>query len=143
MYGAYAPQPGQPGYQPGPQPVYPGYAGYYPPMQRWNVMSIVGFILSFVIPPAGLVVSIIALLQINKSGEKSKGLAIAGIAVGAVCTVLIVLFIALFVYALGYAMQNGYYYDGPRGYGYGDIMDSGALQGLTTQYVSSAVALVA
>ncbi len=88
-----------------PQPPYgqvppQGMYGMAEPHRKWNVMCIVGFILSFIIAPAGLIISIIALVQINKSHEKSKGMAIAGIVIGAVMTVLSVLSIWLVFWAV-------------------------------------------
>ena len=88
--------PGQP-YPP--QGAYYGYPYPAPVNQRWNTLCIVGFILSFVFAPAGLVLSVIALIQINKSGEKSKGMSIAGIIIGAVNTILLVMIVALFMWA--------------------------------------------
>jgi len=48
-------------------------------------LAITGFVLSFLISFVGLILCIIALNQINKSGgaQKGKGLAIAGIIIGA------------------------------------------------------------
>ena len=68
----------------------------------YNVMSIVGFVLSF-IPKlwlVALVISIIALVQISKTKEKGKGkgLAIAGIAISS--SIVIIGLIAL-IFALG------------------------------------------
>ena len=63
-------------------------------------MSIVGFVLSF-IPKlwlVALVISIIALVQISKTKEKGKGLAIAGIAISS--SIGIIDLIAL-IFALG------------------------------------------
>lgn len=88
--------PGQP-YPP--QGAYYGYPYPAPVNQRWNTLCIVGFILSFVFAPAGLVLSVIALIQINKSGEKSKGMSIAGIIIGAINTILLVMIVALFMWA--------------------------------------------
>ena len=51
-------------------------------------MSVIGFILAFAVPLAGLVVSIVALVQARKTGQR-KGFAIAGVAV----SVLGILFI--------------------------------------------------
>ncbi len=49
-----------------------------------NTLAIVGFVLSFLISLVGLIISIIALIQINGSNgtQKGKGLAIAGIIIG-------------------------------------------------------------
>ena len=68
----------------------------------YNVMSIVGFVLSFILIPkfclVALVISIIALVQISKTKEKGKGLAIAGIAISS--SIVIIGLIAL-IFALG------------------------------------------
>ena len=102
QYGGQQPQ-GMPPYgqQPGygqPQPYgQPGYGGFAPPMQpRWNSLAIAGFIFSFLISLVGLILSIIALNQINKSGgtQKGKGLALAGIIISAlsiIATLLLIL----------------------------------------------------
>lgn len=84
------------------QPLYSSYPpqGYYypqPAYQRWNTLCIVGFILSFLIAPAGLICSIIAVIQINKSGEKSKGMAVAGIIISAFNLLIGILLVVLFV----------------------------------------------
>ncbi|NEG69800.1 DUF4190 domain-containing protein [Bifidobacterium choloepi] len=65
---------GQPGYQP-PVPQYPN---------RWNGMAIAGFICSFFFAIVGLVLSIVGLVQVNKTRERGRGLAIAGICISAV-----------------------------------------------------------
>lgn len=63
----------------------------------YNVLSIVGFILAFVFSLAGLIVSLIALSQIKKTGERGHGLALAGVILSAVFLVLgIVIGIATF-----------------------------------------------
>ncbi|WP_314688733.1 DUF4190 domain-containing protein [uncultured Bifidobacterium sp.] len=72
-----------------------------PAYARWNGICIAGFVLSFIIAPLGLVLSIIALVQIHRTGEKSRGMAIAGIAVSIVHMVLVVLLILRFIWALG------------------------------------------
>jgi hypothetical protein len=85
-YQGYQPQPGQqgggpqptppqyaqPGYPPPPgypQPGYPQY-GYpqYAPEPPGRTMGIVGFILAFLLPPAGIVVSAMALSESKKAG---------------------------------------------------------------------------
>lgn len=95
-------QPGQPpayGQQPGygaPPPGYgappPGYGapppGYGQPpygspyaAQKTNTLAIVSLVTSFLCSPAGLITGIIALNQIGRTGEKGRGLAIAGIVI--------------------------------------------------------------
>ncbi|RSX54902.1 peptidyl-prolyl cis-trans isomerase [Bifidobacterium dolichotidis] len=71
------------------------------PKKPWNTLCIVGFVLAFFIPEAGLVLSIVALNQINKSGERSRALAIAGIVIGAVVTALQFIFALIVLAAIG------------------------------------------
>lgn len=52
-------------------------------------MAILGLVLSFLVPVAGIIVSAIALKQFKDSGESDgKGLAIGGLVVGIIFTVL-------------------------------------------------------
>jgi hypothetical protein len=44
-----------------------------------NTLSIVSFVLAFLISAAGLIVGIVALVQTRKRGERGAGLAIAAI----------------------------------------------------------------
>lgn len=90
---------GQPGYgQPGfghqahGQPGYgygvPGYPGYGPPARKTNVLAITSLVMAIISlcgigSIAGIVLGVVALNQIKASGEGGRGLAIAGIAVGA------------------------------------------------------------
>lgn len=79
---------------------------YYAPTEQWNTLAIVGFVLAFVFAPAGLIVSIIALRQINRTHERGKGLAIAGIVLGAICVVFIVIMIVLVVAVMTMALND-------------------------------------
>jgi hypothetical protein len=89
----YTPQPpyGQPppyGQQPYGQPPY-GQPPYVQP--KMNTLALVGFILSFFISIVGLILCIVGLNQINSANgtQTGKGLAIAGIIIGAIGTVFI------------------------------------------------------
>ncbi|QHF21675.1 DUF4190 domain-containing protein [Rathayibacter sp. VKM Ac-2762] len=53
-----------------------------PHTDRLNTLSIAGFVLAFVLNVVGLVVSLVALAQIRRTGERGRGLAIAGVVVG-------------------------------------------------------------
>lgn len=103
----YAPQP----YTPQPytpqsgaaQPVYGaqpyGPPGTFPPQQYYGqppqpsastpALAIVGLVLAFIVPPVGLVLSIIALVRIRRRGTlaKGRGLAIGGMIVGIVASI--------------------------------------------------------
>ena len=57
-----------------------------------KTLAIVGFVLSFLIPIAGLIVSGIALNKYKQTGETDgKGFATAGLVIGIVCMALYVL----------------------------------------------------
>ncbi|ROS73305.1 DUF4190 domain-containing protein [Cellulomonas sp. PhB143] len=70
---------------------YPGAPAPYAPIGPvpGKTMGIVGFVLAFVLPLVGLIVSIVAFVQSRKAGAKN-GLALAGIIIGAVLCVLFV-----------------------------------------------------
>jgi hypothetical protein len=102
-------QPGyqQPGYQqPGyPQPPAGAYGAYYgyqpqyppPPVRGTNIMAIMAIVFAFVFSPLGIVFGIIARKQIARTGEEGDGLALAGLIVGAVFTVIMVLYIVFMI----------------------------------------------
>jgi peptidyl-prolyl cis-trans isomerase B (cyclophilin B) len=71
------PQPGQPG-QPG-QPF-----GGFPQKAKTNGLAIAALVCSFFCGLLGIILGIVAIGQINKTNEGGKGLAIAGIVIGAV-----------------------------------------------------------
>lgn len=54
------------------------------PQAKWNVLAIIGFALSFLVGLPGLICSIIGFNQTKRSGEKGRGLALAGIIISAV-----------------------------------------------------------
>ena len=126
MEGGCAPasgRPATPGYAPAPgyPPMGYGPMGYGPvPAARWNGMAIAGFVCSFFACVVGLVLSIIGLKQVNETGERGRGLAIAGIVIGAVNTVLSVLVVVFVVHVIGVAIDEVSYryavYDDDYGY---------------------------
>lgn len=73
-----------------------------PPTGDINTMALVGFILSMssflivITALPGLIVSVIGLKQINEGRGEGKGLAIAGIVIGALYTFLTLIYIAYF-----------------------------------------------
>jgi hypothetical protein len=95
----YTPQPpyGQPppyGQQPYGQPPPYGQQPYGQPpyvQPKMNTLALVGFILSFFLSIVGLILCIVGLNQINSANgtQTGKGLAIAGIVIGAIGTVFI------------------------------------------------------
>lgn len=80
------------------------------PSPPGRVLSIVGLVLAFVAAPIGLILSIVAAVKLGKAGQP-KGLAIAGIVVGAVLTIIeiigIILFIAFFAAIFGMCAELG------------------------------------
>ena len=92
---------------------------------NYNGLSIAGFSLScaaiifnflFGLPGiVGLILSIVGLCQCNKRSEKGRGLAIAGIAIGAVLTLLMILTYAGLILAFDNAFDNAWN-SGPRYY---------------------------
>lgn len=92
----YAPQGGY-----GPQAGYGPQGGYggaqFPPgtPRPTDGLSIAALICGLVVGPVGLVLGIIALARIRRSGAKGRGFAITGIVLGALSTVASVAFVAL------------------------------------------------
>lgn len=75
--------PGPPG-MPGPAAPYGAPQGWYaPPPQKTNATAVVAFVMSIVcaIPTVPLILGIVSLSQIRKTGEKGRGLAIAAIVI--------------------------------------------------------------
>lgn len=96
---------------PGSAPPSPDYAAPAAPTSPpGRVLSIVGLVLAFLLPPIGLILSIIAAVQLGKAGAP-KGLAIAGIVVGAVLTILeiigIILLVTVFAGIIGMCAELG------------------------------------
>ncbi|WZH37977.1 MAG: septum formation family protein [Microbacterium enclense] len=85
-------------------PAYAGAASIPPPVDyanRTNVVAIFAIVLGFLVPIGGIIAGAIGLAQVKRTGEKGRGLAITGIVVGSVMTVLgtiaVIAFIALVV----------------------------------------------
>lgn len=89
--------------QPAPQPV----------AQGSNTLALVGFILSFFVPLAGLICSIIGLRRAPQYGGNRKGLAIAGIVISIVSWILNIIILQVWIpeliESLRYGMNGGYY----------------------------------
>ncbi|GAA2240949.1 DUF4190 domain-containing protein [Herbiconiux moechotypicola] len=75
----------------------PGYAPV-PAEQRTNVLAIVSLVISILgFNVIAIILGAIALSQIKKTGEKGRGLALAGIIIGAVSIVLVIIIIIVSV----------------------------------------------
>jgi peptidyl-prolyl cis-trans isomerase B (cyclophilin B) len=72
---------------------YPGYGGYggRPQPRGTNTMAIVSLVSAFLFPPLGIVFGHISLSQLKRTNEEGKGLAVAGLAIGYVVTILSVI----------------------------------------------------
>ena len=75
-----------------------------------NTLALVGFILSFIVPVAGLICSIIGYKNLPECGGNGKGLASAGIVISAVelalTVVIVIVYILLIVGAIGAAVNG-------------------------------------
>ena len=72
-----------PAYQQAPAYSAQGYNGYgQPASERYNVLAIVSLISAFFVSLAAVITGHIALSQIKRTGEKGRGLAIAGLVLG-------------------------------------------------------------
>lgn len=103
---AYGQQyPPQPGY--GQQPAYAGYPqGAYTPAPATNTMAILALIFGIIIAPLGIVFGFIARGQIKRTGESGDGLALAGIIIGGIFTLLFVLYIIFFIVIVSAAVSS-------------------------------------
>ena len=106
----YPGQPVPPAYPPYQQqnawPAYPVYQ-QRPVVPGTNTFAILGFILAFLpLPFAGLVLCILGLVQCGQTGQKGRGLAVAGIVVRVVGIALLIAGIAA---AVWYFADVGYY----------------------------------
>jgi len=63
------------------------------PARPTNTLAIIALIGAFVIPLAGIIVGFIALGQIKKTGEGGHGLALAGVILGFVFSILYIIII--------------------------------------------------
>ena len=102
-YGAYP----QPGY---PQP-YSGYGQPYPASRGTNTMAILALVFGILVAPLGLVFGFVARSQIKKTGEDGDGLALAGIIIGGIFTLLFIayiVFIIIFFTAVASSIPSSY-----------------------------------
>jgi hypothetical protein len=104
-YGAYPP-PGYPQAYPG------GYGQPYPAASRGtNTMAILALVFGILVAPLGLVFGFMARSQIKKTGEDGDGLALAGIIIGGIFTLLFIayiVFIIIFFAAIASSVPTGY-----------------------------------
>ena len=73
-----------------------------------KTLGIVGFVLAFVAPLVGLILSIVARRQSTSAGF-DNGLAKAGVIIGAVLTALSIIGIIIYIVAIAAVVRNGSY----------------------------------
>jgi hypothetical protein len=66
-----------------------------PAAAKTNTVAIVALILGILIPIGGIIAGAIALNQIKRTGENGRGLAIAGIVIGAVYIAIVLIFVVI------------------------------------------------
>ncbi len=66
-----------------------------PAVRRTSTLSILAFVAAFVVSVAGIVLGVIALVQLRRSGESGRALAVAAIIVGVLVTAFFVFSFAL------------------------------------------------
>ena len=90
----------------------PAYSpqGYGEPtgQDKWNVLAIISLVSSFFVSLAAVICGHIALSQIKKTGERGRGLAIAGLVLGYLGLVVGIIFVIIFVVFIVAAADSGY-----------------------------------
>ncbi|MYB39691.1 DUF4190 domain-containing protein [Candidatus Saccharibacteria bacterium] len=92
-----------------PQPVppeYPASQGRQFRPEEGNTIAVVGFVLAFLVPLAGLICSIIGLSQSKRMGGRFHGLALAGVILSIVFTILSLLWVTVIVIIVVPAIQR-------------------------------------
>jgi hypothetical protein len=75
---------------------------------KYNVLAIVSLVSAFFVSLAAIITGHIALSQIKKTGEKGRGLAIAGLVLGYLGIVAGIIGLILFVVLIASTSNNGY-----------------------------------
>ncbi|WP_256041409.1 DUF4190 domain-containing protein [Cryobacterium sp. SO1] len=109
---AYGAAPAAPAY--GSAPAAPqAYApqGYGQPAaaDKWNVLAIISLVSAFFVSLAAVICGHIALSQIKKTGEKGRGLAIAGLVLGYLGLISGLIFIVVVILATIAGINDGTY----------------------------------
>jgi peptidyl-prolyl cis-trans isomerase B (cyclophilin B) len=91
-----SPPPPYGAYPPPPQGAYGGYYGY-PQPQPTIALAFVSLVCAFLFAPLGIIFGHISLSQIRRTGEEGRGLAVAGLVISYMITVLTIVVVALSV----------------------------------------------
>lgn len=90
----------------------PAYSpqGYGTPTgeDKWNVLAIISLVSAFFVSLAAVICGHLALSQIKKTGERGRGLAIAGLVLGYLGLVAGLIAIIFFVVFIVAAVNSGY-----------------------------------
>jgi len=109
---AYGATPAAPAYGSAPAAP-PAYApqGYGQPAagEKWNVLAIVSLVSAFFVSLAAVICGHIALSQIKKTGEKGRGLAIAGLVLGYLGLIAGIIFIVVVILVTIAGINEGSY----------------------------------
>jgi peptidyl-prolyl cis-trans isomerase B (cyclophilin B) len=91
---------------PPPPPYGPAGGGYgYPQPRPTNGMAIASLVCAFLFAPLGIVFGHVSMSQIKRTGEQGRGLAIAGLVISYVLTILTVLVVAATIVFAAFAIQ--------------------------------------
>lgn len=95
--------PAAPQYQPELDPY-----GLHPecPVERTNTFALLALVFAFFVPPAGVVLGIIAKKQISEYGDPGEGKALAGIIVGGVLTALVLIGYVIYIVSIIAALST-------------------------------------
>jgi peptidyl-prolyl cis-trans isomerase B (cyclophilin B) len=92
---------------PTPPPPYGPPGGFYgyPQPRPTNGMAIASLVCAFLFAPLGIVFGHVSMSQIKRSGEQGRGLAIAGLIISYVLTILTILVVAATIVFAAFAIQ--------------------------------------
>jgi peptidyl-prolyl cis-trans isomerase B (cyclophilin B) len=79
-----------------------------PVQQRYNTLSIIAFVLAFVVSLGAVICGHIALAQINRTGERGRGFAIWALVLGYLGILLGVIYIVVIVGVLASGAASSY-----------------------------------
>lgn len=82
-----------------------GFPQYSTAVTQTNTMAILALIFAFVFPPLGIVFGLIARSQIKRTGQGGNSLALAGLILGVLFTLIVIAFFVLFFVVFAIAVS--------------------------------------
>lgn len=82
-----------------------GFYGYPQPPRPTNGMAIASLVCAFLFAPLGIVFGHVSMSQIKRTGEQGRGMAIAGLVIGYVLTILTILVVVATIVFAAFAIQ--------------------------------------